>query len=499
MSKQRSSKYTNKSSNVIPYLHTQAKMVIFASMGVTVLTCLMVYIFVAPILWLALPLVLSVLIATVSYRSINSAFTVLNAVDETLASARSGSFYKRITKVAGMGELGMVAWELNDLLDRVEAYFKEVNSCFEYVAKGSYERRALFKGLPGQMRKSLLSINFSIDKMAEGMDLLAANELSSELHNLNTINLIDNLKHNQQDLDRISREIEQVETIAAENGEAAKQSRLDVEAMTSKLADINGNISDVAKVIQQLGEDSKRVSSSLSIITEIADQTSLLALNAAIEAARAGEQGRGFAVVADEVKALSNRTKEAAVEVSTTINNFSNRVQDMVVKAEVSSTAANDVNQQANMFKEKFTQFSESAERTQYFISNAKDRTFGTLVKLDHIIYKQNGYRALDDSADRSEEISAVAVSDHECRLGKWYREGEGAKNFANTRAFRAIEEPHRAVHQSVFDAVKLRDKGWRGDSEVRLNIIANMREAEKQSNLMLCSIEEMMDEKHSE
>lgn len=496
MKYKKNSQYVNNSSNVIPYLHTQSKAIIFAIMAITVITCLSVYVFISPELWLALPVVLSIGLSFVAQRRANSAFAVLNAIDETLVSASSGSFYKRIVRVAGMGELGHVAWQLNDLLDQIEAYFKEVNSCFEYVAKGSYERRALYKGLPGQMGKSLQSINFSIDKMAEGMDLLAANGLNSELHHLNTTHLIQNLKQNQQDLDRITQEIERVETIATENGEAAKQSHHDVELMTAKLTEINSNISEVASVVQQLGEDSQRVSSALSIITDIADQTSLLALNAAIEAARAGEQGKGFAVVADEVKALSNRTKQAAIEVSETIIGFSSRVQDMVVKAEVSSSSASEVTVQANNFKEKFEAFSESAELTKTYISNAKNRTFGTLVKVDHVIFKQNGYLALGDSSGHEDDITAVAVDHNSCRLGKWYYEGLGNKNFSNTSGYSKIAEPHEIVHKSVYSAVKLRDQNWKTDPAIRDNIIGFMRAAEESSNRILIHIDEMMDER---
>ena len=48
----------------------------------------------------------------------------------------------------------------------------------------------------------------------------------------------------------------------------------------------------------------------VSLISSVAEQTSLLGLNATIEAAWAGsgEAGKGFAVVASEVKALAEQT-----------------------------------------------------------------------------------------------------------------------------------------------------------------------------------------------
>ena len=51
-------------------------------------------------------------------------------------------------------------------------------------------------------------------------------------------------------------------------------------------------------------------------IQEIATQTNLLALNASIEAARAGEAGKGFAVVAEEIKKLSEDTNNQISKVN---------------------------------------------------------------------------------------------------------------------------------------------------------------------------------------
>ncbi len=492
----RSRNFTNNTSAAIPYLKTRFRRAMMINFLTMLFTCASIFIWPAPHWWLIIPVISSAIITFTAYKTSSSVFNVMNAINKTLEAASDGNFSARITQVAGMGEVGRTAWELNDLMDRIEAYFKEVNSCFDYIAKGSYERKAMYKGLPGQLRASLQSINVAIDKMHQGTKLVHENTLKSDLHNLNNQHLITSLRHNQNDLALISDTISDVESIASNNGDAAQKSLSEIDNMTFKLRDINRSINEVTEVISELDEQSKEVLESLSIITEIADQTSLLALNASIEAARAGEQGRGFAVVANEVKALSNRTKSAAVEVNSTINSFSSKVEAMLKKAESSNHASNEISTQVEDFRNQFDDFASSADKIKRTISYSKDLSFSCLIKVDHLIYKQNGYLALDHSKDRSEENEAVKVDHQNCRLGKWYYEGAGADTFNMTVSYKNLDTPHKMVHQRIQEACALSKQDWLSDQRIRHQIVDLMSEAEEHSRDVFSNLETMVEER---
>jgi hypothetical protein len=222
-------------------------------------------------------------------------------------------------------------------------------------------------------------------------------------------------------------------------------------------------------------------------------------LNAAIEAARAGEQGRGFAVVADEVKALSRRTKDAAIEVSDTINSFSTRVSSVVDQTETSSKLTAEINEIISGFEEQFANFSEQAQETLINVSKTKDQSLGALVKMDHVIFKQHGYVSLGDNSNEATASRERVTANHtQCRLGQWYYQGEGLQRFSQERSYRFLEKPHADLHQAVQKAVELSDLDWTHNPEYKKQMVDSMRYAESQSVLVLQYIDDMIQEHHS-
>lgn len=431
------------------------------------------------------------------YLQYRHAVQVVEKMHQVLNSSRQGLLHERVTRTHSLGEIGKAAWELNDFLDLVEAYFKEVNTCFVLVSQGVYYRKALAHGLPGQFANSLNKINLAIKAMEENVQYIRKNELASRIHTMNSSKLLESLRLGQQDLVGISGEMDKIETIAVANREAAARSLSEVGKISNVLSTMNEQVQHLAQSAESLGRESSAIDSAVSIIAEIADQTNLLALNAAIEAARAGESGRGFAVVADEVRKLAERTKQATMEINVIVENFRGHVGRMIDETTSASGVTARVHQQMSDFKGQFSEFSLAAENTIGRVSKTKDWSFGSLVKMDHLIYMQNAYRAVEfNQEDESEAVRAVRVDHRNCRLGNWYLDA-GKTAFGRTTAYAELDAPHARVHACVHRALQLSRQDWVMDEGVRKDLIEQLEAAENASSEVVRLVSEMVNEKH--
>ncbi|MGE6319589.1 methyl-accepting chemotaxis protein [Pseudomonas oryzihabitans] len=151
--------------------------------------------------------------------------------------------------------------------------------------------------------------------------------------------------------------------LSSQSGQLARDGGQTIQASVDSMRSIAGTVQSSATRIGELGEHSERVSSIVSVIKGIADQTNLLALNAAIEAARAGEQGRGFAVVADEVRQLAQRTTNSTQEIAAMIEKIQAATQAAMSDMEVGVRQVNGGVDLANQAGEAVVSINTSSDK----------------------------------------------------------------------------------------------------------------------------------------
>ncbi len=220
-------------------------------------------------------------------------------------------------------EFGTIARQFNSVMQHMRKVLSNIQSAAVQVSESANK----MKGSISKSEELIQNVAMAVVTAADNTDSQKTDIGETESRVVNMKQSVDkSVTAMQAGLKSVQQTLEHA---AAGNEKAV--------ATVKQMNDISVAVEESARIVEQLGENSKEIGSIVQVISDIADQTNLLALNAAIEAARAGEHGRGFSVVADEVRNLAENSQHSAQKIGEIITAIQKTTEDAVNKMKTAS------------------------------------------------------------------------------------------------------------------------------------------------------------------
>jgi methyl-accepting chemotaxis protein WspA len=285
-------------------------------------------------------------------------------------------------------------------------------------------------GLYAELQKMVINLNALIKQIQQtGIQVnssateLAATAKQQKVTMLNQVDFSEQVKESVKQISEVITKLvqtmQQVAIQSAEATEFATHSQIDLSRMESTMRNMENASKSISCRLSAINEKMENITTVVTTITKVADQTNLLSLNAAIEAEKAGEYGRGFNVVAREIRRLADQTAVATLDIEQMVKEMQAAVTTGVMEMDkfisevkLSAEDVNKINGQMNQIIEQVQALSPQFEEINIAMSNQSQNT----QKINHAIQEMSeGMRqtaeALDESFQALEQLNEAASS----------------------------------------------------------------------------------------
>jgi len=321
--------------------------------------------------------------------------------------------------VRNQDEIGDLAANFNRMKQQLQSLVAQVTVSADKVTASS---RSLQQSI-GETTQAGKSIADATQQIASGIDSQAQSTHQSTIA----------MEEMAQGIQRIADTATTTYEASVQSVDEAKAGQSLIRESIDRMHAVEQVMKQIVTVMRNLNQRSGEISNIVTVISGIANQTSLLSLNASIEAARAGEAGRGFAVVAREVQQLSEMSKASAQNISKLVQQVQSDIEAAVQTTTVSirefeqgvtvvertGSAFDRIVNTALTVAEQAQEASAAAEE----LSANSEQVYATLQELNHIARR---------TAEGSESISAL-TEEQIAMMEQIHHESESLSEMAQT------------------------------------------------------------------
>ncbi len=200
-----------------------------------------------------------------------------------------------------------------------------------------------FKHIIGQVQRSGIQVASSSTELSattKQQEAIMVHQVDAIAHSSNSVKDISDVA--EQLVDTMQR----IGSMTQETTGLANTGHSDLLKMEEAMRRMEEASQTISGRLEAIREKTENITTVVTTINKVAEQTNLLSLNASIEAEKAGEYGRGFTVVAREIRRLADQTAVATLDIDMMVQEMQSAVSSGIMEmdkfiAEVRHSAEN--------------------------------------------------------------------------------------------------------------------------------------------------------------